>query len=261
MSHISQQLSKPEEEELKRKKVELADLESRLADRELELAALRLEFSNFERSYLQIVGRRYTELDEIEARIAEIRASASPKDEEAQAVAAQARSQARVSKAAVDSFTESETASRATPRSQTFKSLYREIARRIHPDLATDPADRVRRERLMAEANKAYQDGDEARLRSILNEYEAAPESVVGEGTAADLIRVIRKIAQVKNRLAQIEHEVQALKGSEILHLKARADRAAREGRDLLREMAEDLDTQIRVSRENLHRLSTSSRK
>jgi hypothetical protein len=261
MSHISQQLSKPEEEELKGKKVELADLESQLADRELELATLRLEFSNFERSYLQLVGKRYTELDEIEAQIAEIRASTSPKDQQAQAAAAQARSQARVSKAAVESFTESESANRATSRSKAFKSLYREIARRIHPDLATDPADRARRELLMAEANKAYQDGDEARLRSILHEYEAAPESVLGEGTAADLIRVIRKIAQVKKRLAQIERDVQALKGSEILQLKARADRAASEGRDLLREMAEDLDAQIAASRKTLQRFSKSSRK
>jgi hypothetical protein len=68
---ISQQLSSPEADELEKKRVELAELESQLADRELELAALRLEFSIFQKDYLRTVGRRYAELDEIEAKLAE----------------------------------------------------------------------------------------------------------------------------------------------------------------------------------------------
>ena len=256
MSQLSQRLTKPEEEELEKKKIELSELESELADRELYLVALRLEFSNFERSYLQIVGKRYTELDEIEAQIAEFRASASPKDQKAQASAAHARSRATESRAAVDGLNERESPNRTASRSQAFKSLYREIARRIHPDLATDNADRARRERLMAEANQAYQDDDEARLRAILHEYEASPESVTGEGAAADLIRIIRKIAQVKQRFAQIEKEVQELNASEILQLKVKVDHAVKEGRDLLQEMADDLDLQIAESRQTLRTLS-----
>lgn len=256
MNQLSAKLTKPEEVELEKKKNELSQLESELADRELYLMALRLEFASFERSYLEIVGTRYTELDELEAELAERRASAFPKDQQAQEAAVHARSQATASRAAVDSAVQDGPASRTSPRSQAFKSLYREVARRIHPDLATDSADRARRERLMAEANKAYEEGDEAHLRGILQEYEAAPESVTGEGTAADLVRVIRKIAQVKKRLAQIENELHALNKSQILQLKSRADQAANNGRDLLREMAEELDLQISISREALEKLS-----
>jgi DnaJ-class molecular chaperone len=53
--------------------------------------------------------------------------------------------------------------------SDDLKRLYREIAKRIHPDLATDDAERAKRNQLMAEVNRAYADGDEARLRAILD--------------------------------------------------------------------------------------------
>src|ERR1035438_4594398 len=67
-----------------------------------------------------------------------------------------------------------------------LKTLYREVAKRVHPDLATDEADRHKREQLMAEANAAYQRGDADALRRILEEYEGSPESVRGAGIAAD---------------------------------------------------------------------------
>ena len=42
---------------------------------------------------------------------------------------------------------------------------------------------------------------DEAKLRTILEEYESSPESVFGQGAGVELVRVIGKIAQVKRKL------------------------------------------------------------
>jgi hypothetical protein len=70
----------PEEKELNKKVSELAALESELAQRELDLATLQAELRAFENRYLRIVGVRYTELDEIEAQIAETQARLNPKD-------------------------------------------------------------------------------------------------------------------------------------------------------------------------------------
>jgi DnaJ-domain-containing protein 1 len=134
--------------------------------------------------------------------------------------------------------------------------LYRDVAKRIHPDLAIDSTDRLERERLMTAANRAYEEGDEARLRAILEEYESSPDSIKGEGPGAELVRVIRKIAQVERRLVEIDKEVGELEKSERFHLKAKADKAATKGRDLLAEMAETLDSQIAASRERLENLS-----
>ena len=81
----------PEEQELERKRAELAARESLLADRELELATLNAELVAFNRRYINCVGARYAELDEIEARIAETIAKNSPHDAHASKVAAAAR--------------------------------------------------------------------------------------------------------------------------------------------------------------------------
>jgi hypothetical protein len=247
---------KPEDDELYQKQTELSELQSRLADREFFLTALRSELIAFEQTYLTILGTRYAKLDELSAEIAECVARAHPEDRRAQETAGKARSQANESRSAADIPQKTKAGTSATVQSPTVKSLYREVARKIHPDLATDSADRLRREQLMREANTAYEQGDEARLRAILEEYESSPESIKGEGTAAELVRVIRKIAQVKRRLVEIDEEVRQLEKSERFQMKSRVEEAAAEGRDLLQEMAEDLDSQIAGSRERLKNLS-----
>jgi hypothetical protein len=247
---------RPEDEELAKKKAELSRLQSLLADRELFLTALRTELSAFEQTYIQAVGKRYADLDEIEAKIAEHVARMQPENIRARNAATQARSQAQTSQSAFDESFATNTVGPKPSRSQTFKNLYREAAKRIHPDLATGDADRLKRERLMAAANRAYEEGDEVRLRAILEEYESSPESVKGDGPGAELIRLIRKIAQVERRLIEIDEEVGKLEKSEQFQLKAKVDEAAADGRDLLQEMAETLDSKIAASRERLQSFS-----
>jgi len=97
----------------------------------------------------------------------------------------------------------------------------------------------------MAEANLAYENGDEARLRAILEEYESSPESVFGDGTGVELVRVIRKIAQVKRRLAEIQSETNQIRLSDLFQLKNKVDEGAKQGRDVLNEMASAIKSQI----------------
>jgi hypothetical protein len=235
----------PEEEELAKKREELAQLQAQLAERELFLTNLRAELSAFEGQYLRQVGTLYAELDEWNAKIAE-RLAKEEGTEEARSAAEQARTQAEESNAAVQEGASKAEGFKASPE---LKSLFREVAKRVHPDLATDEADRHKREQLMAEANAAYQKGDADALRRILEEYDSSPESVRGAGVAADLVRAIRQIRQVKSRLSQIELEIASLIDSEIAKLRAKAEAARAEGRDLLTEMAEDVRKRIDVTR------------
>src|ERR1039458_10111058 len=69
---------KPEEEEILRKREELAAIRATLAERELELVDLRSQIAAFEGRYLRQVGTLYAELDEWKARIAELQARLSP---------------------------------------------------------------------------------------------------------------------------------------------------------------------------------------
>jgi len=242
----------PEEEELEKKRAQLSALEVQLAQRELDLATFRAELGTFESRYLRIVGVLYAELDEIEAQIAEANARLHPGVSERQEEASRARAQAEESAQAAKSAKEP----RPTP-SDDLKKLYREVAKNVHPDLATDQADRDRRERLMAEANRAYEEGDEAKLQAILNSWKSSPDSIKGEWAGAELVRVIRMIAQVEERIRAIEEEMAKLKISDLCQLRTKVEDAEREGRDLLEEMASQVRDRVTKAKSRLADVAT----
>jgi len=244
----------PEEQELNRKQSVLPELEEELIQRELDLATLQAELNTFEASYFQTVGVRLAELDEVEAKIAEVEARLEPQDNNIKEQAAQARAQAQKSAEATGIIKESR-GEKFKP-SESLKKFYREVAKCIHPDLAVDENDRLRRQELMVEANGAYEKGDETKLRAILAEWESSPESIKGEGTAVELVRVIRKIAQVEKRLRAIEAEVEQLENSDLFKLKTRAEKAEDEGRDLLDELASRVEEDIVLAKKRLGELT-----
>ena len=223
---------KPEERELARKRAEQAAIEAELADRELRAASLRAE------------------LDEWKAKLAERIAREQPHNERAQQSARMARAIAGETKSAVGD--ESAKEPRAFKPSPEMKRLYRDVAKRIHPDLTSDRKDRAKRQQLMAEANQAYEKGDEARLAKILAEYDCSPEVVEGEGTGAELVRAIRRVSQARGRLAEIEAEMHELVRSDLYQLKSRVEEAEKNGRDVFVEMTEKVEEQIALAKERL---------
>jgi len=240
----------PEEKELDNKLSELNQLDAELAEGELDLATLQAELHAFEGTYLRIVGTRLAKLDEINAQIAEVEARLNPKDEKIQEQAAKSRAQAQKSAEATGS-TEELRFEKFKP-SERLKKLYREVAKVIHPDLAVSDKARLLRQKLMVDANRAYEEGDEARLQAILAEWENSPESVKGEGVGAELIRTIRNIAQIQQRLQNIRIEIDQLKRSDLYKLKTRVEKAEEEGRNLLNELASQVDQDIVLANKRL---------
>ena len=243
-------LIKPEDRELHQKRQEQSRLESDLADRELRAASLRAELGAFERQYLHQVGQRYAELDELKAQIAERVAAEQPENARAQQAAREARARADETRSAAGDAGPAD--SRPFEPDPELKRLYREVARRVHPDLTSDRADRVKRQELMAAANEAYETGDEARLHRVIEEYECSPEAVRGDGAGADLVRVIRQISQIRGRLAEIEAETEQIIRSDIYQLRLRLEEGRRQERNLLKEMAERVEHQIEEARKRL---------
>jgi chromosome segregation ATPase len=251
----------PEEWELKRKEIELASYETTLAQRELELATLNAELHLFQARYLKILGGLYSRLDDLEAKIAEKQARLNPKNREAKKRAAEARNQAEESAKEAQSAQQNSRNSKTETQynfkpTENLKKLYREVAKRIHPDLAADERQRGHHQQLMAEANRAYEEGDEVRLRAILHQWESSPESVPGDECGAKLVRVIRKIAQAKSRLRTIDIEFQKLKESSLYQLKTKVDDSERKGRDLLAEMAVFMSQKIGEAEQRLQNVS-----
>src|SRR5437868_1145530 len=92
----------PEERELSRKLAELAELDEALAGRELALRTLEVELHVFEVHYLAVVGKRYAELDALEADVAELECRREPENLELVERAEAARARAQESADAMD---------------------------------------------------------------------------------------------------------------------------------------------------------------
>ena len=251
-------INSPEEDELELKRVELAKLSELLAEKELELASLRNSVIHFEHRYYRQVGIKYVELDEINAKIAEKIAQKNPKDKTAKKESEAARETANNTAKEFHSheIPKDEELSKDFKPSDEIRKLYRQIAMKIHPDRATGEKEKEYQTKLMAEVNDAYANGDIERLRQILQEWESSPESVKGEGIAVDLVRMIRSISQIKGRLKNIEKEIETLKESEMHKMMIQVQAAEENGRDLLSELADKVDSDIQLAQEKLEGLA-----
>ncbi len=245
-----------EEWEYKQKKADLIRLEYQLAQAELELATFRGEIQNFRGRYINAIGSRYSELDRLEAEIAQIEAWQKPDDQAARMKAEQAKAQAEESERASANQREMDKKkiSRFKP-TESLKKLYRQIAKRIHPDLAVNEQERVCFQELMAKANQAYQDGDEIGLQSILRQWKKAG-GLEPDISIDKLTKIQRQIAQVRERLHAIEKEKDEIRNSSIYQLKHKVEKAESSGIDLLAEMARVLDHQIQITKAKLEQMA-----
>src|SRR5262249_52872827 len=139
-----------------------------------------------------------------------------------------------------------------------LKKIFRNLARTIHPDLAVDEPARWRRHSLMAEANRAYAERDEDRLRLILHAWERSPESVLGDDPGADEERIRRRIAAIEDRLLDIDRELEDLRTSAIGQLKRKIDDARAKGWDLLAEMIREVKREVGRAKAKLASLKPS---
>jgi hypothetical protein len=67
---------------------------------------------------------------------------------------------------------------------------------------------------------------------------------------------MIRKIAQIERRLAEIEDATQQLNTSDLFQLRLKADEAEAQGRDLLKDMASQIEIQIDEAQSRLSALT-----
>lgn len=233
---VPSQLS--EEQALLRKREELAELESRLAERESELANLQSDLRAFEGRYLNVVGERYDKLAEIEKEIAKSQGLDLDGDAE------------------TDSLADDEVGCGQNRfHSDKLKKLYREVARKFHPDLTACPQERQHRHQLMVEINRAYETGAEERLQELLEAGEGMEKIENSGAMSAEMILLVRKIAEAKQRLAQIESDVEEITASEIYKLKLRVENSEAMGVDLLADLVLQVDRQIKKAINRLEHL------
>ncbi len=126
---------------------EVARLEALLAERRAELTASQEEMREFKSRYTQTVGSRLAELAEVEQEIKEaeermLGVEAVEEEEEDAGAPRHAHDE------------------RGLPVKTALRKLFWSVARMFHPDHAGDEHEARRRHSIMAEASRAYRDGD-----------------------------------------------------------------------------------------------------
>jgi hypothetical protein len=235
----------PDAAALLNKREQLSTVRTTLAERESELAQIRAQLKTFEGRYLRQAGILYAELDDLEARIAEREVDLYESDS-ARRRAEETRRQAQETYDAA--YGEAHEAEEFDPP-PSLKTLFRDVAKRIHPDFARDEAELQHFTLLMARANQAYSRGDTETLQRLLDDHHEINAAIAGEDAAAELLRITRQIQHAERDIAALDSEQRTLLASEIAHLYLDAEAAAREHRDLLAELASTLREQIADAR------------
>lgn len=128
-----------------------------------------------------------------------------------------------------------------------LKRMYRQLARRFHPDLGVDAADRAYRTQLMMAINAAYAAGDMDKLLELALEPDSADLMDFAQ-TDEQLARALEvEIKRCRRRILEIDGELRALDMHASSRLMRQVKRAERQGRDLLAEMIDQLKEEIAV--------------
>jgi len=200
---------------------------------------------------MQTVGIYIAELDRLEAEIADIYLRLNPEKAEAKCKAEAAHERAAKSEE------EFRTSKPIDPDHQRFrpssniKSIYRSICKKIHPDLTVDPAEKLRRTELMAEVNRAFENGDEEILKEIFEDIEV--NNLEGaDSYQAEINLLHRKIEQAQNRIGQIDIKIYKLTYSDLFGLMKKVNNSENEGIDLLDSMAKNIQAKIDERKQTL---------
>jgi hypothetical protein len=215
---------------------EVARLEALLGERQAELTALQQELQSFKARYAQIVGKQLAELAEIEQSIREAEARLQESACEPETAEADDGTEGAQRVAAVGGL----------------RKLFWSVAKLFHPDHAADDAEAQRRHLIMAEATRAYREGDVESLHTLLGDedlqfYCAAPP-------AGDNPQDLHgRLFQLKEELRTIEFGIKRARQDGLYRSMLRAESEAANGRDMLADEAARIRRRINKA---LHRLT-----
>ena len=216
---------------------DLARMRDRLAEIEAEYAVLEAELAVFQADYTREVVTVLAQLHDVEARILAL--SGDP------AAAGEARSRARRTTAAASAL--APPPEPVPPAS--LKGLFRDAAKRMHPDLAPTDEAREHAEAFMKRLNDAYRAGDAEAIADLLRQWDAsafAPGTVDGGA---------RAVAAVHAAVARAQRRLDELRDSELARMMERAMASAAAGEDHIATLRHHAELALADARARLARL------
>ncbi|MGH2531502.1 MAG: J domain-containing protein [Thermomicrobiales bacterium] len=272
MTQAIVRIQSPEERAYARYLTEIETRKRRVADLQAELEALKLALGRFEAEYHARVGVLFVELDrvrlaidEYERRIAWLQSHPDGDPAEAEReIEREFRTRHE------EIHTEEEETRRyerafqrdqarpklAADAEQEVKQLYRDLAKRYHPDLARTDAERRQRETIMQQVNAAFHDRNLDGLRGLFREAEVEDPAFEMRSIGEKLVWAIREVARLDEVIADRMAVIAEARTSDTFQLLSRQQKD-----EAVIEMLEsDLRRELAFSRDRLAELIATYR-
>ena len=141
-------------------------------------------------------------------------------------------------------------------RSQKPRRLYRDLAKRFHPDLARSEEERAERARTMQRVNAVFQERDLAALRSLTRESEFTDPAFEAKLIGEKLVWAIREVARLDDLIAAIEEDLVAIRATDTYALWQRQ----RDGEAVIENLSADISSELSQKRDLLAELIATYR-
>jgi hypothetical protein len=136
-----------------------------------------------------------------------------------------------------------------------MRKLFWAVAKMFHPDHAADEVEAKRRHSIMAEASRAYTEGDVESLHTLLGDEQLQSLCAVGaaEGETDDLET---RLLGLEIELRTVEFGIKRIRLDGLYRTKLKVEEEEAAGRNALQHMAEQINRQIIKARRRLEHLS-----
>jgi hypothetical protein len=242
-----------------------------IADLSEEVSSLKNELAIFEAEYHGRIGVLYVKLDELELAIKEyLKRIEMLKSGDIRNLADIERTieeqfksdyeRLKEEREEAEQYSEEYEKVREKPKldeesEKKLKSLYRELAKKYHPDMARTPEDKEKFHKIMAEINEAYNNKDLQKLKELAMELRTPEKVSFRETLEEELERLQKESKKLDEIISRLEDELAAIRNSDTLKFKEKVDKTRAEGRDLLKEMEDGLRKEIKQKEKDIERV------
>ena len=247
---LKQALERAGDSDLRSLEVDVAERQERVAQLQFELSDTQADLERFEREYEVQVGSLQQRLISLEAEVEQARLRAAHRAQwgdraDSPDFNVDVVEQFRRTWAPREKPSEPQPPEPVSDEMKAeLKQLFRALAKRFHPDLVTDPEEKRRREKVMAQVNDAYAAQNLAAMKKLAQKPDRpeAPATKTREQIIVDLKAEIVRLDRV---VLALERQLQELINSYTVRLMLEVSIAERDGGNLLAEMAADIRTEI----------------
>ncbi len=136
-----------------------------------------------------------------------------------------------------------------TEESKKIRSYFLRLAEIFHPDKATDSETQIRHTEIMKEINKAYQEGDLARLLEIEKKHQVG--EIIDSSSEDDLTRKCTRLEQqnefLKTQYESLKQELRSVKNTSEGAMVSEYKKVKKKGFDPIDEISLQIESQIKI--------------